>query len=102
MNYVLVLINKIKGLICSQVKSLRKDIETEIKETVKEEIKNQISEVVTSYSTLIKDQDITPKLKETLIKNGIENLEDLKKVKDLTDISGIGEKKAQILKKLIK
>ena len=100
MNYVLVLINKIKGLICSQVKSLRKDIETEIKETVKEEIKNQISEVV--KGSLIKDQDITPKLKETLIKNGIESLEDLKKVKDLTDISGIGEKKAQILKKLIK
>lgn len=99
MNYVIMFIDRIKNLICSQVKSLRKDIETEIKETVKEEIKNQISEVV--KGSLIKDQDITPKLKETLIKNGIESLEDLKNV-NLTDISGIGEKKAQILKKLIK
>lgn len=99
MNYVIMFIDRIKNLICYQVKSLRKDIETEIKETVKEEIKNQISEVV--KGSLIKDQDITPKLKETLIKNGIESLEDLKNV-NLTEISGIGEKKAQILKKLIK
>lgn len=46
--------------------------------------------------------EITPKLKEALLENGIKSIEDLKKIDDLTKIPGVGKKKAEVLKKLFK
>lgn len=96
----------IKGLLL-KIKSIfvrtQKELETEIKEEIKTEIKETVKEkVLEEVAILIKDMDITPKVKESLIRNGVKTIEDLKEVKDLTDIPGIGPKRAEALKKLIK